>query len=363
MGNIRSHLPPVMREAQKSRVSLQVETGENTIGFCPRADGLHPRLPNRESMVDEPAGPDQSRNGPRDPVVSRREALRRAGLALMGGTLLAPAPLSSASRPSRRRGRRGSHRIGRTLAPLSPLGLQLYTLREAMSEDMEATLERVAAIGYREVEFAGYFGRSPEEIRRALDAAGLTAPSAHVGVEALENWPATLDAAGVMGHDWLVVGSLPPEMREDLDGWRRAAERFEAAGEQARARGIGLAFHNHASAARPVDGVVPLDLLLRRTSPEHVSVQADVYWLVEGGTDPVAFLERWPGRIPSLHVKDRNADGEMADVGAGVVDWPAVLDAGAEAGVEHHFVEHDRPADPFASAEASYRYLSDLELS
>lgn len=345
---------------------MQVEAGENTIGFCPRADGLHPSLPNREPMVDEPAGPDPKRDASRDASVTRREALRRVGLALMGGSLVAAAPLSSASSPSRRRRRRGAHRIGRTFAPLSPLspvGIQLYTLREAMSESVETTLDRVAAIGYREVEFAGYFGRSPEEIRRALDAAGLTAPSTHVGVEALEDWSSTLDDAGIMGHDWIVVASVPREMRGSLDNWRRVAERFEAAGEEARDRGIGLAFHNHTPAARRVDGVVPLDLLLRRTSPEHVSVQADVYFLVEGGTDPVSFLERWPGRIPSLHVKDRTADGTMVDVGAGVIDWPAVLGAGLEAGVEHHFVEHGRPADPFASAEASYRYLSHLELS
>lgn len=313
-------------------------------------------------MVDEPAGPDRKRDASRDSAVTRREALRRTGLALVGGTLLAPVPLSSDSGASRPRSRKGAPRIGRTLAPLPPPGLQLYTLRDAMAESVETTLERVAAIGYREVEFAGYFGRSPEEVRRVLDATGLSAPSAHLGVEAFEDWPATLDAARVMGHDWLVVASLPPEMRGSLDGWRRAAERLEAAGEEARARGIGLAFHNHAGAARPVDGVVPLDLLLRRTSPEHVSVQVDVYWLLEGGTDPVAFLERWPGRVPSLHVKDRTADGGMADAGAGGVDWTAVLAAGAEAGVAHHFVEHDRPADPFASAEASYRYLDQLEL-
>lgn len=310
-------------------------------------------------MVHVHHGPDAEREVPKDPLVSRREALRRAGLALVGGAFLAPAALPGVSRLPRRWAR---GRVDPPLASLSPLGVQLYTLREAMAESVEATLDRVAAIGYREVEFAGYFGRSPEEIRRALDAAGLRAPSAHVGVGALDDWPAILDAAGAMGHDWLVVASLPPAMRASLDDWRRTAERFEAAGEAARARGIGLAFHNHAEAARPVDGVVPLELLLRETTPEHVSVQADIYWMVEGGTDPVAFLERWPGRIPSLHVKDRTVDGAMADVGAGAIDWAAVLSAGLEAGVRHHFVEHDRPPDPFASAEASYRYLDGLEL-
>lgn len=298
---------------------------------------------------------------PTDRPITRRELLRRIAAAVAGGSLMAPTVLEAAAGGA---GAAPASGEGATPARslLAPVGLQLYTVRGAMSGSVERTLDRVAAIGYREVEFAGYFGRSPQEIRQALDSAGLAAPSAHVGIGAFDDWPATLEAAAAMGHDWLVVPSLPPEMKADLDEWRRTAERFEAAGEVARDHGIGLAFHNHADAARPVDGTVPLDLLLRETSPVHLSVQADVYWLLEGGTDPAAFLERWPGRVASLHVKDRAADGSMADVGAGVVDWQEVLGAGRRAGVEHHFVEHDRPRDPFASAEASFRHLHALEL-
>lgn len=246
---------------------------------------------------------------------------------------------------------------------LAPLGIQLYTLRDAMAESVEATLAQVAEIGYREVEFAGYFGRTPEQIRAALDSVGLTAPSAHVAVDALDAWPATLEAATVVGHRWIVIPSLPREMRATLDDWRRTAERFDAAAEEARAAGIRIAYHNHAVEARPLEGRIPLDVFLEETEPDLVGVQADIHWLVEGGVDAVAFLDRWPGRIPSLHVKDRTAAGEMVDVGAGDIDWPVVLGAARRAGVEYHFVEHDRPTDPFASARASFDYLSALEIS
>lgn len=271
-------------------------------------------------------------------TVTRRTALRAMGVLLLGAPAL-----------------EGRWSVS------GPLGVQLYTLRDAMAESVERTLSRVAAIGYREVEFAGSFGRTPEQIRAALDDTGLRAPSAHMGVDAFDDWPATLEAAATMGHRWIVIPSLPPQMRATLDDWRRTAERFGRAAMAACSAGIRVAFHNHAVEARPLEGRIPLDVFLEETDPDLVGVQADIHWLVEGGVDPVTFLDRWPGRIPSLHLKDRTADGEMADVGAGAVDWPAVLAAARRAGVQHHFVEHDRPADPFASVRASFEYLNGLE--
>lgn len=299
-----------------------------------------------------PAPTKADRSGP-----TRREVLRAMGLALIG------APLAVAGcGVSPGNGAEAEGAASGAPAGLDRLGVQLYTLRDAMAEDVEATLARVAGIGYREVEFAGYFGRTPRQIRAALDAEGLAAPSAHVGLEAFDDWPATLEAAAVMGHEWLVVASLPEAMRATLDDWRRTAERFDRAGEQARSAGIGVAFHNHAVEVRPLEGRIPLELFLEETDPALVGVQADIHWLVEGGADPVAFLDRWPGRVPSLHVKDRTADGRMADVGAGDIDWRAVLAAARRAGVAHYFVEHDRPADPFASVRASYDHLAALEV-
>src|SRR5690349_16632036 len=129
---------------------------------------------------------------------------------------------------------------------LGPIGLQLYTVRTPLERDFEGTLAGVAAIGYREVEFAGYHGRSPEAVRAALGRAGLAAPSAHVPIDAVrDDLPRVLDGARRMGHRHVVVAWLP-EPQRTLDGYRAAADLFNRAGEQASAAGIGLAYHNHA---------------------------------------------------------------------------------------------------------------------
>ena len=131
-------------------------------------------------------------------------------------------------------------------AGLQPVGLQLYTLRQAMRESVERTLERVVAIGYREVEFAGYFGRTPRQVRELLDTVGLAAPSAHsADLNTIRNdWPRALQAALEIGHEYLVCPSLPANERTE-DGYRRVAELFNRAGEQASALGLRLGFHNH----------------------------------------------------------------------------------------------------------------------
>lgn len=251
-----------------------------------------------------------------------------------------------------------------TPAPLSPLGIQLYTVRREAQRDLDATLERLARIGYREVEFWNYYGRTPVQIARLLAQHGLTAPSVHVGLESLEGdaGAATLDAAREIGHRYVVVAWTPVAWRRTVGDWHRLAERFNQAGERCRAAGLAFGYHNHDFEFAPLEGAVPFDLLCEATDPSLVRLQVDLYWMVAGGRDPIEFLRRWPGRVPSVHVKDRTADGRMVDVGAGAIDWRAVLGAARRGGARHFFVEHDEPADAFASVEASYEYLSRLNI-
>lgn len=307
-------------------------------------------------------------------ALTRREALR--GLALSAAAVAAGGAIGCDSAGGAPAGGTGSAEgdegpdraetrpSGVVDAPrLGPLGVQLYTLRDAVERDLPGTLARVADIGYREVEFAGYFGRSPADVRQALTSAGLDAPSAHVPVEAVTDaWDAALDAAAEIGHRWLVVPSLPEGMRRTLDDWRRTAELFNRAGEAASGAGLRFGYHNHAVELAPLEGRVPLELLCEETDPGLVDLQVDLFWLVDGGADPLAFFERCAGRIPLVHVKDRTADGRMVDVGAGVIDWAAIVARREQAGIRHWFVEHDRPDDPFASVEASFRWLSALEV-
>jgi sugar phosphate isomerase/epimerase len=253
-----------------------------------------------------------------------------------------------------------AERMGRALRTV---GLQLYTVRGEMQRDLEGTLARVAEIGYREVEFAGYFGRTPAQVRRSLRSAGLTAPSTHVGPELLgERWAPTLDEARTIGHRWVTIAAIPAEQRRTLDAWRRWADAFSAAGAAARQVGLRFAYHNHAIELLPVEGVRPLDLLLERTDPAFVDIELDLFWCVQGGGDPLDFFQRHPGRFAFVHVKDRTAEGRMADVGAGTLDFRALLRGHREAGIQAFFVEHDEPADPWASIRASYAHLRRLDI-
>jgi len=236
-----------------------------------------------------------------------------------------------------------------------PIGVQLYTVRDLMAADMPGTLSSVAAIGYREVEFAGYFDQDPYAIRSWLDAEGLAAPSAHIHVE---DWEPVFEEAAILGHTYLVDPWIEPAKRETLDDYRRVAEAFNEIGLQARSAGFQFAYHNHDFEFEPMEGRIPFDVLLEETDPDLVQIQLDLFWTVHGGGDPLAYFAAYPGRYPSVHVKDRQADGTMVDVGRGDIDFAAIVARAEAAGVHHYFVEHDDPDDPLASIAASYQYLA-----
>src|SRR5690606_6047498 len=157
--------------------------------------------------------------------------------------------------------------------------------RAAMKADLPATLARVAGIGYREVEFAGYFDRSPVEIRDILAANGLRAPATHIPFARLDDgWAAALDDSRTMGHEWVVIPWLPAEARRTADDWRRLAERYDRAARQAREAGLRFAHHNHDFELAPLpDGTVPLEILLGATEPGLVDFELDLYWMVRAG--------------------------------------------------------------------------------
>ena len=257
----------------------------------------------------------------------------------------------------------GLWRRWRDTAHLGTLGLELYTVRTLMQRDVEGTLAAVAAIGIREVEFAGYFDRTPAALRRTLQDLGLSSPSAHVPLEPdATSWARVLDAANGVGHRYVVIPEMDGRWRRTLDDWRRACELLGRAAEQARAAGLAFAYHNHDVEFQALQGRIPYDVLLETTDPELVRCQLDLYWIRKGGQNPLPYFRRWPGRFPMVHVKDMTPDGRMADVGAGAIDWGAIFAHRAEAGIEHYFIEHDEPADPLASVRASYHYLSRLDV-
>ena len=252
---------------------------------------------------------------------------------------------------------------GVLLAPkrkLKKVGLQLYTVRDLMKADLPGTLRKVARIGYKEVEFAGYFGRSPAQIRALLKQNGLTSPSSHIGLDILEKDPVKAFAdAKAIGHQWATVPWLPEERRKTVDDWNRIIDLLNRLGPQAKAAGLRLAYHNHDFEIRPVNGVRPLDMMLDKTDPSLVDFEMDLYWVVFGGGDPIDFFNRHPKRFAMVHVKDSAGppDNKMVDVGKGTIDFPRIFGQSDKAGIKHYFVEHDQPADPIATIRNSYQYL------
>jgi sugar phosphate isomerase/epimerase len=259
-------------------------------------------------------------------------------------------------------------RLGLAASPsagrLDRIGLQLYTLRALMARDVEGTLAKVAEIGYREVEFAGYFGRTPAQLRAALSANGLAAPSTHVALPASDaEWTRTLDDARAMGHEWVVIAWIDAPLRRSVADWERLAERFNKLGAAARKHDLRLAYHNHDFELARLGTTIPYDLLLRGTDRKKVDFEMDVYWVVKAGGDPLAYFAAHPGRFPLLHLKDATdaPAREMVDVGKGTIDFATLLRERKLAGTSHAFVEHDSPRDALGSARASYRYLSTLQ--
>ena len=251
------------------------------------------------------------------------------------------------------------------LAPrrkIDRIGLQLYTVRDLMKADMPGTLARVAAIGYKEVEFAGYFGRTPREVHEMLEKYHLSSPSTHLPYDSFQNWQKVLDDSKVIGHKWVTLPWIPEEKRRTVADWKAIAAQFNQVGAQAKKSGLRFAYHNHDFELKPIDGVKPLDILLGETDPKLVDFEMDIYWVIYGGGDPFDYFTRFPHRFALAHVKDSSGppDKKMVDVGQGKFDFRSIFARSAKAGFKHYFVEHDQPADPIATIRNSYNYLHAL---
>src|SRR5712692_2919802 len=267
------------------------------------------------------------------------------------GAAVSTGPLASLVSPTRR---------------LNRIGLELYSVRDAMGRDPERTLAAVRAMGYTDVELLwsfGNFGRTTEQVRAALDREGLRAPSAHISpTVVLVGWERSLAIAQRLGHEYLIVPSFTLDTARSLDDWREWADRFNTAGAAARRAGIWLAFHNESEHMRPIDGQVPYDLFVERTDPALVRHQLDVGNLVIGGGDPLLYLQRYRERYWSFHLKDVVADHSSdTELGAGTVDFRRLLAAVPDIERKPCYVEQEGAADPLASARRNYEFLRKLE--
>jgi sugar phosphate isomerase/epimerase len=235
-------------------------------------------------------------------------------------------------------------------AQLRSIGLQLYTVRELFTADPVATLEKVAKIGYREVEYGGggYDTMDHALLRKTMDRLGLKAPSIHLGYDALlDKFDASVAMAKTLGGDTIVLPYMVDKYR-NAAAWDAALFNINRFGEQLKAVGLGFAYHNHdfEFTVKP-DGVSLFDRLVKACNPAFVKIELDLYWAIYAGQDPEALIRSLAGRIYAYHVKDMRPDRSMTSVGLGTIDFASIFKLNGLAGARHFYVENDQSPAPY----------------
>jgi sugar phosphate isomerase/epimerase len=262
-----------------------------------------------------------------------------------------------------------------------PLGLQLYSVRDILPKDYEGTLKKLSAIGYREVEAAGFFDHTPAQVKLAMDQAGLRCVSAHYSLVQLQPHTDEIIQFGKdLGLNYIVCSSpglkdasgvkAPSRAEREsmtLGDWRWNADQFNHIGERVHAAGMKFAYHNHTPEFRSENGVMFYDELLRSTDPSKVAMELDCGWAIVAGQNPVNLLTRYPTRISMLHVKDfkmtpttnpSNAP-PSTELGRGTIDYRPIFEAAKKAHIEHAFVEQeefDMPPMEALKVDADYMH-------
>ena len=303
---------------------------------------------------------------------NRRAFLKQTAMASLGGLVFSKAQAAFLNRPS-----------------MPEPGLQLFTFFNVIDDDVKGTLQKIANIGYKNIESAfskkgGYYGMKPKEFASILKDMGMQWKSHHVigapfklppnakppaGPDGKpisippmknlrDNYQEVIDEVAESGVTYLVCASTPIGTLEEIKSSIAVLNKTaEAAGKA----GLQFAYHNHDAEFKTVEGVVPYDLFLSETDPAKVKMELDLAWAVKGGSDPVALFEKHRGRFPLWHVKDLDAERKtILPVGEGTIDFKRIFAAADVAGLQNYFVEHDMPVDAFGSVTESIKNLKKM---
>lgn len=318
-------------------------------------------------------------------MLNRREFIRSGSAAFVAGWMLKKGIVAGTTLPA--------------------VGVQLFSLPKLMEQDVAGTLKMLAKIGFKEIEFygpfdfsaagdkdrwkavtpslgfsgSGFYGHPVKDIRKMLDDNGLSAPSIHTGLFTLkENMGRMAEELQSLGTKYVILPSAPTQT--SLDDYRKQAEEFNGYGSSAARYGLTFAYHNHGNGLKPMEGKIPMELILENTDPAKVKMQMDIYWTTAAGVDAQQWLVKHKGRYISMHVKDMvkkvqfSGDGGdstqwielfpfMTDAGSGVLDLPAIISTAKQNGVDHFIVERDLAPEPQEALSKGFKYLSTLELS
>ncbi len=241
-----------------------------------------------------------------------------------------------------------------------PIGVQLYSVREALAQDFEGVIRKIAAFGYQGVEPAGFPGTTPQAAADLFKSLGLQVPSAHSPLPVGEKRDEVLATMRILGCKYLVCAYQPAEEYQSVESTIAVCKRLNEANTIARDNGLTLLYHNHWWEYQPLGSTYPYKVMLEHLEPT-IGFEVDTYWVKTGGLDPVAVINELGARVPLLHIKDGPGatDQPMLAVGEGAMDFPPILAAGSAA--EWLIVELDRCAtDMLTAVEMSYRNLEAL---
>lgn len=232
------------------------------------------------------------------------------------------------------------------------ISLQMYTVRDLTAQDMLGTLQKVAELGFEGIELAGYGSASRDEVIAATKELGLKITGNHVSLDKLrDDFDGVVAENLALGNQFVIVPHLGEQWRCSRENWEKTAALLDELGAKLKAKGLTLAYHNHAfEFEEAFDGEYALDLLWANSSPENLKAEVDVYWVKRGGEDPAAYLTKHAGRVPLVHVKDMNTEGYFAEVGTGVLEFDTIFAAAEAGGVVTYVVEQDVcPGNPLDS--------------
>ena len=287
---------------------------------------------------------------------------------------------------------------------ISNLGIQLFSVPKYLSENFEGTIEMLAGMGYKELEFygpysfseqaakdswaqaanmlgfsgSGLFGKSPQEIIQILTKYNLKATATHTDLDTLEkNMDALAETANMLGMKYVGLPAIPDQLRVNLDDYKKMADRFNKIGMSAKKHGLKFSYHNHGYGFAEMEGKIPVIELFDHTDPENVILEMDLFWTAAAGADPVNLLKKYKNRYQLLHIKDMteharfSGDGgdmtqwfalfsKMTSCGEGVLDLPLILETAKANGTKHFYVEQDMVSNPEKALKISADYLQEL---
>ena len=229
-----------------------------------------------------------------------------------------------------------------------PIALELYSVRDDCAKDPAGVIAQVATMGYKGVEFAGYHGKKAEELRKILDDNGLKCCGTHTGLNTIlgDELMKTIEFNTIIGNQFLIVPGLPGEYTSSRQGWQKAAKLFSEASQRAKPHGMYVGYHNHSIEFKPLDGEMPWDTFFGNT-PKDVVMQFDTGNAMHAGAEAAPFIEKYPGRALTVHLKEFSKTNDKALVGEGDIPWATIFNLCETVGAtQWYIVEQESYAYP-----------------